>query len=40
MPKRRMKIPRRKSRRSFTAGAMKVHKKNAQGKIMRGGYRL
>lgn len=38
---RRKKIPRRKSRRSFTKGALRVHKKNGgKSRVMRGGYRL
>ncbi len=39
---RRKKIPRRKSRRTFTKGALRVHKKNGSGtsRVMRGGYRL
>ncbi len=38
---RRKKIPRGKSRRSFTKGALRVHKKNgSKGRVMRGGYRL
>ncbi len=36
----RKKIPRRKSRRSFTKGALRVHKKNGRSRIMRGGIRL
>ncbi len=37
---RRRRIPKKKSRRSFTKGALRVHKKNTQDRIMRGGYRL
>ncbi len=39
---RRKKIPRRNSRRSFTKGALRVHKKNGSSKtrVMRGGIRL
>lgn len=37
---RRRRIPRKKSRRSFTKGALRVHKKNGSGRVMRGGYRL
>lgn len=40
MAKRR-RINRRKSRRSFSKGAARVHRKNApRSTIMRGGYRL
>ncbi len=36
---RRNKIPKRKSRKSFTKGALRVHKKNTRG-VMRGGIRI
>lgn len=37
---RRKKIPRRKSRKSFTKGALRVHKKNSSARVMRGGIRI
>ncbi len=41
MARYRKKISRKKSRRSFTRGAMRVHKKNSvSARPMRGGYRL
>ncbi len=40
MPRRGRKMGKRKSRRSFTKGALRVHKKNTQDRVMRGGYRL
>lgn len=41
MPRKRARIPRKKSRKSFTKGALRVHRKNAvQGTVMRGGIRL
>lgn len=36
----RYKMNRKKSRRSFTRGATKTHRKNSQGRPMRGGIRL
>ncbi len=36
----RRKIPKKKSRRSFTKGALRVNKKNTGSKVMRGGIRL
>ncbi len=36
----RRKMSRKKSRRSFRKGATKVHRKNLQGRPMRGGIRL
>ena len=42
MPGRRSKMNRRKSKRSFTKGATRVHRKNGGGRArpMRGGIRL
>jgi len=37
---RRFKMSRRGSRRNFTRNAVKVHRRNAQGGVMRGGIRL
>lgn len=39
MPRRR-KMSRKSSRRSFTKGAVRVHRKNVSGAPMRGGIRL
>lgn len=38
--RRRKKMNRKKSRRSFTKGAVKTHKKNVASGAMRGGIRL
>lgn len=38
--KNRKRIPRNKSRKSFTRTAKKVHPKNGRGRPMRGGIRL
>lgn len=40
MAYKRHKMSRKKSRRSFTRGAVRVHKKNSSGRPMRGGIRL
>jgi len=36
----RFKMSSKASKRNFTAGAIKTHKKNVQGSPMRGGIRL
>ncbi len=36
----RRKIDRKKSRRQFTKGATRVHRRNVAGRPMRGGIRL
>jgi len=36
----RRKINRKKSKRQFTKGATRVHRKNVSGRAMRGGIRL
>lgn len=38
--RKRFKMGRRKSRRNFTRGAVRVHAKNVQSNPMRGGIRL
>jgi len=37
---RRRKMNRRKSKRQFTKGATRVHRRNVSGRPMRGGIRL
>lgn len=39
MKKRRFKLSKRRSKRSFTKHALRVHRKNAQLGVMRGGIR-
>lgn len=38
--RKRQRIPRKKSRQSFTKNAVKTHRKNISGAPMRGGIRL
>lgn len=40
MPKRGLRLPRKKSKKIFTKGAERVHPKNNVTRIMRGGIRL
>ena len=40
MARMRRKIPRGKSKRMFTRTAKKVHRRNGQGRPMRGGIRM
>ena len=40
MARRRKRISRKKSRKSFTRGALRVHPKNTRSSVMRGGIRL